>query len=431
MLRMKRDLDERFRSGNPLEIGIVGTGKMGAALLAQLSAIRGIRPAVVINRTAKKAVDALLRSGYDKSDLAFVESPMAAKSAFERGKIVVSEDYHIALDLPLQGIVDATGNPSLGAELACASIDSHLDIIMLNVETDAAVGPILLQRAQKEGVVYTGSAGDEPGAIVELAGFVMGNGFELLAVGKGKNNPLNLRITRADLEEEAEKKGLRPEMLVGFVDGTNTMIEMTAAGNALGFVPDVTGGYGEQLLLADMPAFYRTKEDGGSLNRYGIVDYSFGIAPGVYAIATSESSDVRDVMRYVSMGEGPNYAFHRPYHLTSLETPTSIYRAIVEKRATIAPEAGQMCDTVAFAKRDIKKGECVCGIGSDDAYGKIVTHELQQKEGTVPIGLLTQHTRALTDIPMDTAITNDMIEQTEKHLIHVLREEQDAWEKRR
>ena len=163
-------------------------------------------------------------------------------------------------------------------------------------------GPILLQRAQKEGVVYTGSAGDEPGAIVELAGFVMGNGFELLAVGKGKNNPLNLRITRADLEEEAEKKGLRPEMLVGFVDGTNTMIEMTAAGNALGFVPDVTGGYGEQLLLADMPAFYRTKEDGGSLNRYGIVDYSFGIAPGVYAIATSESSDVRDVMRYVKIG---------------------------------------------------------------------------------------------------------------------------------
>lgn len=431
LLRMKKNLDERFHSGKPLAVGLVGTGKMGAGLIAQLRALRGIHPAVVVNRTPEKAIDALCRSGYDRSDLQFVESAQAAVKANEMGKIVISDDYRIALQLPLEGIVDATGNPSLGAELACATIDAHMDIIMLNVETDAAIGPILYERAKKEGVIYTGSAGDEPGAIMELCDFVLGNGFKLLAVGKGKNNPMNLYVTRREIEERAIARGLRPEMLVGFVDGTNTMIEMTSAGNALGFVPDVPGGYGKTLTLKDMPDFYRTKEDGGSLHQYGIVDYSFGIAPGVYAIATTESEDVRDLMRYVSMGDGPNYAFHRPFHLTSLETPTSIYRAIVGRQPTIAPEAGQVCDTVAIAKRDIKKNEPVYGIGSDDVYGQMVTHEAQQRENTVPIALFTSGTKALVDIPKDTPIRADMITQTEKHLIHRLREEQDLWEKQR
>ena len=425
MLQMKKDLDQRFREGNPLRIGVVGTGKMGGALLSQLRALPGIRPAVVVNRTPQRALDALMRAGYESDSYKMAEGRKKALAAYEQGKIIVTDDYHLALSLPLEGIVDATGNPSLGAELAVATIDAHMDIVMLNVETDAVVGSILLEKAKKQGVIYTGSAGDEPGAIMELCATVLGNGFRLLAVGKGKNNPLNRYATKAQLAEEAEMKGLRPEMLVGFVDGTNTMIEMTAAGNALGFVPDVPGLYGRRLSVADMPAFYRTKDDGGELNRYGIVDYSFGIAPGVYAIATTDSPDVKEIMRYVSMGKGPNYVFHRPFHLTSLETPTSIYKAIVCKEPTVAPEAGQFCDTVAVAKRDIKKGEAISGIGSDDVYGTIVTHASQQEDKLLPIALITPGTIAATDIRKGEAMTGFHVEHTEPMLIHKLREEQD------
>lgn len=426
MLQMKKELAQRYRDGNPLRIGLVGTGKMGGALLSQLRALPGIQPAVVVNRTPQKAIDALRRAGYEEDCWRFAEGDATALAAYEQGKIVLTDDYRTALKLPLEGIVDATGNPSLGAELAVRTIDAQMDIIMLNVETDAVVGSILLEKAQRQGVIYTGSAGDEPAAIMELCAMVEGNGFRLLAVGKGKNNPLNLYATKQDLAEEAAGKGLRPEMLVGFVDGTNTMIEMTSAGNALGFVPDVPGGYGRTLSLSEMPSFYRTREDGGTLNRYGIVDYSFGIAPGVYAIATTDSPDVKAVMEYVSMGKGPNYAFHRPFHLTSLETPTSIYKAIVRKEATIAPEAGQYCDTVAIAKRNIKKGEMLAGIGSDDVYGTIVTHAQQQRENLLPIALITPGTVAVTDISRGEFITPDAIEHKERMLIHDLRAEQDA-----
>lgn len=429
MLTMKKEMDARVKEGRPVRVGLVGTGKMGAALLAQLHCLGGIHPSLVVNRTPQKALDALLRSGYNRDDIVLFDDRSKQKQAFETGKIILSDNYDCAFDLPLDGIVDATGNPSMGAELASKTIDAHMDIIMLNVETDAVVGPILLEKAKKEGVIYTGSAGDEPGAIAELANFVTGNGFELLAVGKGKNNPLNYFITADDVREEALRKGLRPEMLVGFVDGTNTMIEMTAAGNALGFVPDVPGGHGATLNLKEMPGFYSLKEQGGQLSQYKIVDFCFGLAPGVYAIATTPSEDVRELLEYVSMGPGPNFCFHRPYHLTSLETPSSIYDAIVRKEATIAPEAGQVCDTISIAKRDIKQGESIQGIGSNDMYGQIVSHKQQQQEDAYPIALITPGTFTTCDIKKGTMITKDMVRHDEELLIHRLRTEQDKKEK--
>jgi predicted homoserine dehydrogenase-like protein len=117
--------------------------------------------------------------------------------------------------------------------------------------------------------------------------------------------------------------------------------------------------------------------------------------------------------------------FHRPFHLTSLETPTSIYKAIVCKEPTVAPEAGQFCDTVAIAKRAIKKGEAISGIGSDDVYGTIVTHASQQEDKLLPIALITPGTIAATDIRKGEAMTGFHVEHTEPMLIHKLREEQD------
>ncbi len=57
---------------------------------------------------------------------------------------------------------------------------------MLNVETDVVVGPILNKLAQNAGVVYTGTAGDEPGSVKELYDFADALGFDIVAIGKGK-----------------------------------------------------------------------------------------------------------------------------------------------------------------------------------------------------------------------------------------------------
>lgn len=352
MFRMKRKLEELNKSGKKIRVELVGIGKMGRGLINQMATISGMRPSICVDEKPQKAIDALIAAGVSSENIIFTNSKSKALEALEKDKFIVSEDYSIGLELEkIDAFVDATGNPPFGAKLAFDAINNKKHIIMLNVETDAVVGPILYKMARENGVIYTGTKGDEPGAILELADFAVGSGFELLVAGKGKNNPLNNYITEDEVYEEAVSKGLYPKMLTSFIDGTNTMIELTAVSNALGFTPDIIGCHGIKTDPKNISKQFSLKTEGGVLENYKIVDFAFGMAPGVFVIVTSEKKEVKDLMKYLNMGEGPNYLLYRPYHLTSLETPITIYDAVVENEATIVPEKGQISDVITVAKK--------------------------------------------------------------------------------
>lgn len=426
MFRMKNKLNNLYNANKEVKFALIGAGKMGKGLVNQLSRIKGLKSSIVIDEKPQKAMDALLSSGIRRSDITISDNINIIENSLRNGMYVVSDDYSISYKVSdIQGVVDATGNPPFGATLAMESIDNRKNIIMLNVECDAVIGPYLYNYAKKKNVIYTGSAGDEPGAIMELADFVVGAGFKLLAVGKGKNNPLNYYVTEDDVREEALSKGLYPKMLAGFIDGTNTMIELTSAANALGFVPDVIGCHGPTTTPNELGKLFSLKEQGGILNNYKTVDFAFGVAPGVYAIVTSDSDEVHDLMKYLSMGDGPNYAIYRPYHLTSLETPITIYNAIVEKEATIVPEKGQVSDTVTVAKRDLKAGEILEGIGGKSVFGTITSHADQKQRNLLPIAMITKKTKLKVDVKKDELITMDMVELDEEHIITKIRRKQD------
>ncbi|WP_425538388.1 NAD(P)H-dependent oxidoreductase [Microaceticoccus formicicus] len=426
MFRMKRKLTKLNLMGDKVRIGLVGVGKMGRGLIHQMSRIDGMRPSLIVDEVPEKAYEALITAGVDRQDIIRTNSLTEAKLAIEKDKFIVSEDYELGYKLEkIEAMVDATGNPPFGAKMAYDSLNNGKHVIMLNVECDAVVGPILNMIAKKNDVVYTGSAGDEPGAIVELADFAISLGFELLAVGKGKNNPMNKYITEDDVREEALKKGLYPKILTSFIDGTNTMIELNSVANALGFVPDIMGCHGVTTNPKEIANVFKLKSQGGVLNKYGIVDFAFGMAPGVFAIVTSEAEEVKELMKYLKMGDGPNYSLYRPYHLTSLETPITIYDAIVEKEPTIVPLQGQVADVVTVAKRDLKKGEKLEGMGSKQVYGTLVTHEEQKSGNYLPIALIGKKTELLVDVKKDEIIRYDMVKLDEDSLIVKLREEQD------
>ncbi|SHD78638.1 SAF domain protein (fragment) [[Clostridium] ultunense Esp] len=325
----------------------------------------------------------------------------------------------------IEAVVDATGVPEVGAKISLDSIENRKHIIMLNVEADSAVGPILYKKAKEAGVVYTGTAGDEPGAVMELYDFAVGLGFEVLAIGKGKNNPLDLKANPDTVYEKAMGKGLKPHMLTGFIDGTNTMIEMTCMANATGFVPDIRGGYGINSDLRDLTRFFRLREEGGILNRYGIVDYVMGIAPGVFAIFTTKLDEVHKQLEYLNMGSGPNYVLYRPYHLTSLETPITIFNACYYKEATIAPTKGIVAETITVAKKDLKVGDRLDGIGGYTVYGSIEEYKVAKEEKLVPIGLIDKDTKVVKDIRQGQPITYDMVEINKERNIYRLRKLQE------
>ena len=428
MLNINTALRKLDENGKHICMGLVGAGQMGRGIVTQVFQMKGMCIPIIANRTVTKAKEAFQLAGVDSKDIIVTNTVSEAENAIKNGKYVVTEDFEVvAKVLPVDVIIEATGVPEIGAQVALKAIHNGKHIVMLNVEADATVGPILKKMADRAGIVYTVSAGDEPGAIKELYDFADAVGFNVIAVGKGKNNPLDRDATPDTLRQKALEKGVSPRMLTSFVDATNTMIELTAVSNAIGFVPSKRGLIGPSAKLQDLPKLFMLKEQGGILDRYQVVDYVFGIAPGVFAIVNSERQITRETMQYVSMGEGPNFVLYRPFHLICIETPLSAARAFLYKEPTIAPAGAPVSETVAVAKRDLKAGEHLDGIGGYTVYGLIDTVENARKDNAVPIGLINNKTVVKTDVKKGETITYDMVKLDEDSTVLQLRRLQDKF----
>ena len=427
MFKISRNLNEMKYNGESIRLAVMGAGKMGTSLISQLANIDAMEVKLVIDRTPQKAIDALVRSGVAEDKIIYTDDYNEGYEILEKGYVCVSTNYRLSYKLmQINAVVDCTGNPSFGAVIARKTIQYHKHMISFNVECEATVGPVLHDMAKKAGVVYTGILGDEPGAIIDLCEQAFGMGLDVLVAAKGKNNRLDEYVTPDQVRDEAREKSLNPKMLTSFIDGTNTMIELNSVCNALGFMPDTFGCHGIETNPENAVEDFKLKSDGGILDNYKVVEFSKGMAPGVFIIVTSDKEDVRDLMKFLGFGDGPNYLMYRPYHLTSLEAPITIYNAVVENEPTIAPIQGQVADTVTIAKRDIKKGETLDGIGSEKVFGKLTSHTRSMKEDLLPIGLITPKTVAKVDIPKDTLIDMTMVEIDERATITRLRRRQNS-----
>ena len=114
---------------------------------------------------------------------------------------------------------------------------------------------------------------------MELIEFVSAMGHRVVCAGKGKNNPLNFDATPDAYMEEATARHMNPRMLVEFVDGSKTMVEMSAIANATGLIPDVDGMHGPAAGPKELATTLIPQKDGGVLSDIGRVDYSVGQGP--------------------------------------------------------------------------------------------------------------------------------------------------------
>jgi len=415
------------KEGRPIKVGVVGAGQMGRAFVSQLAAATGMVPAVMADRTLEKVKYAFDRAGYTENEDYFTAATLEeAETILARGKSVATTNVDLAIkSAAIDCVADATGNPLSGADIASAAIENRKHIVMLNVEADACIGPILCKMAREAGVVYTGMAGDEPAAAVELFDFAKTAGFEVRAIGKGKNNVIDKYCTPDSVRESAEAKGVNPRMFSGFVDGTNTMIELTSMANATGFVPDVHGAHGVKSDAAGLPKVLSLKSEGGVLDKYGVVDYVSGIAPGVFAIISAELPEVRSTLKYICMGDGPNYILYRPYHLTSVETPYTVARAFLKHEPTICPRFGHVAETAAAAKRDLLPGDKPDGIGGCCTRGVIMPAEDAVSKNFLPMGLTYCVKQFKNAVKKDDYITYDDVEFDKDTMLYKLRMEQN------
>jgi predicted homoserine dehydrogenase-like protein len=325
---------------------------------------------------------------------------------------------------PIDVTVEATGIPEVGARVAYSAILARKHVLQMNVETDATVGWLLRRMANAAGVVYTLTAGDEPGSTMELYDFAVSLGFEVVCAGKGKNNPLDRTGNPENLAEKAHQQQMNPKMLASFVDGTKTMVEMCSFANAVGFVPDVPGMHGPEVTPKDIASTYVPREHGGILENTGVVEYGRGIAPGVFVVFTTDHPKLVRDLKYLSMGPGPYWALYRPYHLTSLETPISIARAAIKGETTVATDNPPTAETTTIAKRDLEPGEKIDGLGGFTVYGMLESAADARASKKLPLGLAPGATMR-KPVAMGQAVTYDDVDLDESLMIVHLRRTQD------
>lgn len=388
---LAKDLEHRKDNGTPIRIGLVGTGEMGTDIIARTAMMDGIDVAAVMDVKSKAAHQAIAIARRRDDCSLDANSVDKLDAAMERGLTAVASDpAHILESGLIDVIVDATGIPSVGAELGLAAMEHGKHLVMMNVEADVTIGAYLRAQAERCGVVYTLGAGDEPSACMELIEFVSSMGHKIVCAGKGKNNPLNVDATPEDLADEAAARNMNTRMLVEFVDGSKTMVEMAAIANATGLVPDKPGMHGPAAGPDDLARVLVPEAEGGLLKDAGRVDYSVGagLAPGVFVIAEAEHPRIHERLKDLKMGDGPYYAFMRPYHLTSLEVPLTCARAVLYGKADMVPLEQPTAEVCALAKKDLLPGETLDQIGEHCYRAWVMEADAARQARAIPCGLL-------------------------------------------
>jgi len=407
--------------GRPLRVGLVGAGQMGRGFAAQLLRMPGVTLSAVLDVQRERAEEALTQSGLTAAS---AETTDKAVLAVDRGESVALGGIDELGALPLDVVVEATGVPDVGARVALESLLGGMGFATLNVESDVTVGRLMAEVANKAGAVYSVCRGDEPVETKILVDYARDLSFDVVCAGKGKNNPLDIYATPESLASRASSKQMNPKMLCSFVDGSKAMIEMAALANTTGLGVSTRGMHGPASTVPTLHKTFALKEDGGVLEKAGVVDYCTGpVAPGVFVVVRTDDPYVNHEMTYLQMGDGPYFSLYRPYHLASIEAPLTVFEIALDGRASLTAEHWT-AEVGAVSKRPLKAGELVDGVGGSMVRGLIDDADDFARDDAVPLGVLAG-ARLKRDVPVDHLLTHDDVELDESSLIVALRRLQE------
>lgn len=428
MFGLAQDIKALENADRYIRTGLVGAGQMGTDIVSQVSLMPSQSVVIAADIDLERAAQSYIIAGHAQDDVVIAKSLDEVNRARLNNKFVAVDDYRLVVDAPqIDAVIESTGQPEVAARATLRTIFQRKHIITMSVEMDITVGPLLAWYARQRGVIYAIGAGDEPTALYELYDFATALGLTIIAIGKGKNNPLNRDAVPEDLADEAARRGLTPEMLVEFVDGSKTEIEMACVANATGLVPDIFGMHGPQIDIADIKNVFDLKTKGGVLNQYGVVDYVIGdLKPGVFLVFTTDKARLREALILRDMGHGPNYVLLRPFHLCSMEVPLSVAQAVVQGRSTMAPLEKLVAEVVPVAKSDLEPGRELERIGGYTHYCMTDRYGHASASRALPVGI-TKGAKLIRPVKKGEVITYDDVELPNGSVVIQLRQLQDAW----
>jgi predicted homoserine dehydrogenase-like protein len=420
-----RALRQRAEENRPVRVGMIGAGFMGRGVANQIiNSVPGMELVAIYNRTIDRAIAAFHEAGV--AEVAFPDSRSALEQAIREGRPAVSDDPFLVSQADgIDVLIEVTGAVEFGARVVLEAIRNGKHVVSMNAELDGTAGPILKTYADRAGVVLTACDGDQPGVQMNLWRFVRSIGLTPLLCGniKGLQDPYRTPTTQRAF---AEKWGQHPHMVTSFADGTKISFEQAIVANGTGMTVARRGMYGHDFAghVDDAGRLYDLDE---LRELGGIVDYLVGAkpGPGVFVYATHEDPKQRNYLNLYKLGEGPLYSFYVPYHLCHFEVPLSAARVALFGDPVLQPRGGPVVEVVATAKRQLKLGEILDGLGGYMTYGQAERAVVAERSGLLPIGV-AEGCMLRRDVPKDAVLSYDDVELPGGRLIDRLRAEQAA-----
>lgn len=368
------------KNSKPVDVIVVGLGFMGFGFVSAARTIPGLKIPLVISRRPGDAKKLLETKGFK---VQLEDNPVKIRDKAKLGFICVSDNLDLIKTYENEIVVEMTGTVAYGTDVALRVLGAKKHLVTMNPELEVTVGTELKKIADKNHLVITDVYGDQPGSLSRLINNAKMMGFRPRVVGNMKRY-LDKHATQVQMKPWADDKGLAVRQTVSFTDGTKQAIEMNLVANYFGLSLIKPGMLG--VPITDIREVLSAFAD-QTIPEEGVVDYAIGktLFPGVFVIAEHMDPHQQKYLRYLNMGDGPRYVLFDAYHLTHLEVPTTIAQVALFKQEVINNGLHPKTKTVALAKRNLKTGDKLDGIGGDTVYGSI--YAVSECDDCLPVGL--------------------------------------------
>ena len=398
-------LQQRQAEGRPIRIGLIGAGKFGSMYLAQIPRTPGVHLVGIADLSPDGARANLARVGWD------LQRTQAASldAAIKDGSTHIGEDWRALVSHPaIDVIVECTGHPIAAVDHCLEAFTHGKHVVNVTVEADAFCGPLLALKAQQAGVVYSLAFGDQPALICDLVDWARTCGFPVVAAGRGhkwlphfnQSTPDTVWGNYGLTPEQAVRGGLNPKMFNSFLDGSKPSIECSAVSNATGLSVPSNGLLYPPASVEDIPFVTRPIEEGGVLERKGMVEVissleangrkiPYDIRMGVWVTVEAETDYIKNCFEEYNAHTDPSgryFTLYKRWHLIGLEVGMSVASVALRGEPT-GVATGWNADVVATAKRDLQPGEMLDGEGGYTVWGKLLPAETSRTLGGLPLGL--------------------------------------------